>query len=318
MRKRNTGFTLVELLVVIAIIGILVALLLPAIQAAREAARRSQCINNLKQIGVAFQNYHDTYKQLPIGAYSCCWGTWQPAILTFLEEQELADMYQFLPKDLYPPIFDDNYRYDVLNLTKNPPIRNREVCQRRIATLTCPSDEPQVSQRVLSGQTYEVTQHSYVVNYGNTNNYSVDITTPVTLKFGGAPFGYKPVIWARHADIKDGLSNTLMASETCQGIGTDLRGFSWWAPGGQFTTVFPPNSSSQDIVTQSCNDQPKMNLPCRNNGGSWNIQAARSRHPGGVNVTMCDGSVRFVQQTIGIDVWRAVSTSKGGDAVPEF
>ena len=112
MKRNIRGFTLVELLVVIAIIGILVALLLPAIQAAREAARRSQCVNNLKQLGVAFQNYHDTYKQLPIGAYSCCWGTWQMAILPFLEEQELADLYQFLPKVPPPgvpfPIFDDD------------------------------------------------------------------------------------------------------------------------------------------------------------------------------------------------------------------
>ena len=98
MRNRNRAFTLVELLVVIAIIGILVALLLPAIQAAREAARRSQCVNNLKQLGIALQNYHDTYKQLPVGNHSCCWGTWQMSILGFIEEQQLADMYTWMPK----------------------------------------------------------------------------------------------------------------------------------------------------------------------------------------------------------------------------
>src|SRR5690242_9868032 len=95
--EHSRGFTLVELLVVIAIIGILVALLLPAIQAAREAARRSQCVNNLKQLGVAQHNYHDVRKKLPMGSWSCCWGTWQMSILPFIEEQQLADMYQWSP-----------------------------------------------------------------------------------------------------------------------------------------------------------------------------------------------------------------------------
>ena len=135
-----------------------------------------QCVNNLKQLGIAFQNYHDTYKQLPIGAYSCCWGTWQTAILPFIEEQQLADMYQFLPKALPPgvpvPFFDDAYRYDALDLTKNPPMRNREVCQRRIATLTCPSDEPQVYTGSGSPgmRTPGITFHNYVANFGNTNH----------------------------------------------------------------------------------------------------------------------------------------------------
>src|SRR5262249_22585489 len=138
MNRSFRGFTLVELLVVIAIIGILVALLLPAVQSARESARRAQCINNLKQVGVAFQNYHDTYKQLPVGAYSCCWGTWQMAILPFIEEKQLADLYQFLPKKF--PVFDDRYRYD--NDTSaapslSPPMRNFDVTSKRIATLTC-------------------------------------------------------------------------------------------------------------------------------------------------------------------------------------
>src|SRR5262245_23043547 len=100
MRKHSNGFTLVELLVVIAIIGILVALLLPAIQAAREAARRSQCTNNLKQLGLAMMNYHDTNKRLPFGNYSCCWGTWQMSILAFIEEQQLGDLYTWTPKQL--------------------------------------------------------------------------------------------------------------------------------------------------------------------------------------------------------------------------
>jgi prepilin-type N-terminal cleavage/methylation domain-containing protein len=195
MSKKTRGFTLVELLVVIAIIGILVALLLPAIQAARESARRSQCVNNLKQLGVAFQNYHDTYKQLPVGAYSCCWGTWQMAILPFLEEQELADLYQFIPKTPPPgvpfPVFDWDYAYDALNLTKNPPMRNREVCQRRIETLTCPTDEPQVysgSGGPGPGATQGITFHNYVANFGNTNHVGSNLHVPVKIEYFGRPF----------------------------------------------------------------------------------------------------------------------------------
>jgi prepilin-type N-terminal cleavage/methylation domain-containing protein len=118
------GFTLVELLVVIAIIGVLVALLLPAVQAARESARRAQCVNNLKQVGIAMHGYHDTYLKLPPGARSCCWGTWQMEILPFIEQGQLAELYTALPEDA--PGFIDAYRYDNNNASA-PVTRNRDV-----------------------------------------------------------------------------------------------------------------------------------------------------------------------------------------------
>ncbi len=92
--RRLRAFTLVELLVVIAIIGILIALLLPAVQAAREAARRSQCLNNLKQIGLGAHNYHDVNNTFPTGGYACCWGTWLVGMLPYIEQTSLAKMYQ--------------------------------------------------------------------------------------------------------------------------------------------------------------------------------------------------------------------------------
>src|SRR5207249_6682430 len=95
-RRLTKGFTLVELLVVIAIIGVLVALLLPAVQAARESARRAQCSNNLKQVGLAMTQYADTYKgTFPVGEYSCCWGTWLVGLLPYIEQKALYDQYKF-------------------------------------------------------------------------------------------------------------------------------------------------------------------------------------------------------------------------------
>src|SRR5882757_5338448 len=96
MLKLKRAFTLVELLVVIAIIGVLVALLLPAVQSARESARRTQCINNMKQVTLAVHNYADTFRgTFPVGEYSCCWGTWLVALLPYVEQNSLYEKYQY-------------------------------------------------------------------------------------------------------------------------------------------------------------------------------------------------------------------------------
>ncbi|MEX2306151.1 MAG: DUF1559 domain-containing protein [Pirellulales bacterium] len=333
-QRKCAAFTLVELLVVIAIIGILVALLLPAIQAAREAARRSQCVNNLKQVGVAFQNYHDTYKQLPIGAYSCCWGTWQPAILPFLEEQELADLYQFLPKELPPglpyQIFQDPYRYDALDLTATPPIRNREVCQTRFAVLTCPSDEPQVYGNNPGpglGATPGITYHNYVANFGNTNHVGTRIISTPNIEYFGSPFigqdnslGPNFQLFTTFKEITDGLSKTIMFSETVQGQGGDLRGFTWWGWAAGFEAFAAPNASDPDLMQNIayCKKELQPNPPCGPAAGPRFNNAARSRHPGGVNVLMCDSSLHFVVDDVDLATWRAASTIKGEEVYDEL
>jgi prepilin-type N-terminal cleavage/methylation domain-containing protein/prepilin-type processing-associated H-X9-DG protein len=323
MNRNDRGFTLVELLVVIAIIGILVALLLPAIQAARESARRAQCINNLKQVGVAFQNYHDTYKQLPIGAYSCCWGTWQMAILPFLEEKQLADLYQFLPKNF--PVFDDRYRYDndpTAAPALNPPMRNFEVTSKRIATLTCPSDEPQVvgtCPKIKAGLTY----HNYVANFGNTNHVGTTHPGSPAILYLGSPFigqddgSYGPNhrLFTTFKKITDGLSKTLLVSETVQGQGCDARGLTWWGWAAGFETFASPNGSDADRIQQLeyCHAELAPNPPCLLAAGPLFNNAARSRHPGGVNVAMCDGSVQFIVNDVDLATWRAASTIKGDE-----
>lgn len=313
MATKKRGFTLVELLVVIAIIGILVALLLPAIQAAREAARRAQCVNNMKQIGVAMQNYHDTYKQLPSGSISCCWGTWQMFILPFIEEQQLRDLYVFLPKTATPAEYYD-YAYYSLLPSHTPPIRNLEVVQKRIATLTCPSDEPQVDGN-------GITFHNYVANYGNTNHLGWDYLTPskpAYIQYLGSPFVGDDQLPQQQQPVKfkkivDGLSKTLLVSETVQGRDGDLRGFTWWGWSAGFETYATPNPSDPDVMQQTQYCKPvDPNPPCsgQSTGGLFKA-AARSRHPGGVNAVMCDGSVQFVGNDVDLAAWRAASTTKG-------
>jgi prepilin-type N-terminal cleavage/methylation domain-containing protein/prepilin-type processing-associated H-X9-DG protein len=328
MKTYTRGFTLVELLVVIAIIGILVALLLPAIQSAREAARRSQCINNLKQLGVALHNYHNTHKKLPVGAYSCCWGTWQMAVLPFIEEQQLADLYQFIPKS--KPYFDDRYRYynrpeDAPGL--NPPMRNYEVTSKRIATLTCPSDEPQVASGYPNAHD-GITFHNYVANFGNTNHVGTFHPGPTgapQIDYLGSPFiGHEPHkttgqvqfdLFTTFRKITDGLSKTIMASETVQGQGGDLRGYTWWGWATGFETYAAPNGSEPDRMQQrdDCKNDLQPNPPCDLSFGPRFNNAARSRHPGGVNVVMCDGSVQFVVNDVDLSTWRAASTIKGDE-----
>jgi prepilin-type N-terminal cleavage/methylation domain-containing protein/prepilin-type processing-associated H-X9-DG protein len=313
--QRRIAFTLIELLVVIAIIAILIALLVPAVQKVREAAARAQCQNGVKQVSVAMHNFHDQKGKLPYGEgpgnpadtiktrRGCCWGTWQTLILPYIERGDLAAQYVNLGgSDLTGP------RYGAAPNSTN-------VTNKRIAVLTCPSDTPN------PGAIPPVTSHNYVVNYGNCTNYQMDppqgaptTANPCTWQFGGAPFGWAPY-QKKLTDITDGTSTTLMVSETVQGSGTDLRGFSWWAPGAQFVGIYPPNTSIPDILTQNCTHEPLRNLPCTTNGGSWNVLSARSRHEGGVNAAMCDGSVRFVRQDIDISVWRALSTSEGAEPV---
>lgn len=319
MKTTSRGFTLVELLVVIAIIGILVALLLPAIQAAREAARRAQCVNNLKQLGVAMHNYHDTYKELPPGSISCCWGTWQMFILPFLEEQQLGDLYEFLPKTATG--HDPDYAYYSLLLSHNPPIRNLEVVRTRIATLTCPSDEPQIDVGDSTRTGSFATFHNYVANYGNTNHIGWDYlvpSKPAYVKYLGSPFvGEDSKVEGpprtKFKKIVDGLSKTFIASETVQGRDGDLRGFTWWGWSAAFETFATPNASDPDVLQQAAYCKPNdPNPPCTGQaGGSLFRATARSRHPGGVNAAMCDGSVQFVVDNVDLATWRAASTAKG-------
>ncbi len=304
---RSRAFTLVELLVVIAIIGILVALLLPAVQAAREAARRTQCSNNLKQIGVGLHNHHDTFKTLPpsTGPHGCCWGTWQVLVLRFVEQQNVFDLYQnWGGNDSTGP------RYGAAP-------NSTSVTNKRFEAFTCPSDQP---NSPFGG----LTNHNYAVNIGNTG-YSQTANLNGVI-FQGAPFAQaknttdvsKRTEGQALATITDGTSNTLMVGEVLQGQGSDLRGFTWWGDAASFTTYLAPNSPLPDRIYTAgyCNNQPTQKRPCAvSDSTNPTMFASRSLHPGGVQVTLCDASSRFIAQTIDINVWRALSTSQGGEAL---
>ncbi len=325
MRLRQRGFTLVELLVVIAIIGILVGLLLPAVQAAREAARRMQCQNNLKQLGLSFHNYESATRRFPggVGPFGCCWGTWQVGVLPYMEQSAMYAIYQN-----YGGADHSGPRY-------GGPV-NRPVTSARIPTLTCPSDTPNAP---IGGSATlaAITNHNYGVNYGNTSFLQGTLpTTPPTL-FLGAPFRMYtgstgddgPVnaaqarTWTRVygkpvslSEIPDGTSNTLMAAEQLQGRGTDLRGFSWWGNATGFITFMPPNSTLPDVVTGGiCISSLIPRMPCTTTStvARPRMMGARSLHTGGVQVTYCDGHVAFITDSIDFITWNALGSAAGGE-----
>ena len=312
--NRRDAFTLVELLVVIAIIGILIAMLLPAVQAAREAARRLQCNNALKQCGLGVLNYESAHSRLPVGLLMDGYEvppqqrlvyTAQLLILPFVGEQVLYDQFDF------------NSRLFVTS--------NLNVIRQPVNSYCCPSDP----NTPVPADTTNYGHSNFVFNQGSvllTKNTSLPEYT------GNGPFQWDTSY--KISEISDGLSRTAMMSELISGqavsgsaAGTndwDVRGM--W--GLQYTGAHAymhlnsPNSSAGDAPSAQnytrCIDTP--NAPCNPNsvaGNGYNNShsAARSYHPGGVNVVFLDGHVSFVGDEIDYYVWQALGTSKGGETV---
>jgi len=299
MQKSAKGFTLVELLVVIAIIGVLVALLLPAVQAAREAARRSSCQNQLKQWSLAMHNHHDTMGALPPGyvrntitSDSHVSGlVWFHALLPFNEMGNFHDRWDYA-----------STYHSGTNLT---------LIRTEIPGLLCPSD-PAVSTW------NSVPNYNYACNFGATD---VNRTNPLnSVAFNGAPFEYNDSkVGHRLADITDGTSNTLMLGEVRQGqISGDLRGLTWYGPHTGFMAHYSPNSTSPDLLSSGFCKNTEMEpkgMPC---AGGTHIFSARSMHPGGVQVSLCDASVRFVAETVNINTWRNLSSMSDGQVISDY
>jgi len=313
------GFTLVELLVVIAIIGILISMLLPAVQSVREAARRAKCANNLKQIGFAMLNHELANGVLPVGGYACCWGTWKTGVMPFLEMGNVAELYDEGGK------YTNGYRYS--------DARQWPVTRISFPIFRCPSDNYGDPTAPFGN----VTRDNYVVNFGNTGyvarsrpeRYFV-VEQMGSVKFLGAPFradgganGSIKTVAVPLDDITDGMSCTLMAGEILTQRGGDLRGMTWWAGSTGFSGSLTPNTSSPDRMqsTGSCGNPITKNPPCVTIAGGTDtnpmLMALRSKHAGGVMTVRMDGSVHFASDDVFKDVWEALSTTQGSESIAE-
>jgi len=310
-RTFRSAFTLVELLVVIAIIGVLVALLLPAVQAARESARRTQCVNNIKQWGLAIHNHHDTLNRLPYGSTNDSHPnkrkTWVLFVWPYIEANNLADKGDPTAAFYVPP-------YTISGSLAG-------LCGQPLKIYYCPSDGR--GNRLQSEGTYQRVRGNIVINWGNAlyDDTAANGTASMTT-FNHGPFLHengdrsKPGL-VKFSTITDGLSNTLMFSETLMALvksDNDWRGDIHNDDGiFRFHTTTTPNSTAPDLISSTTfftqNNDPLMPVAL----GSPQRAAARSRHPAGVNVGLCDGSVRFITNSIAIKEWGALGTMAGAE-----
>ncbi|MBR0226613.1 MAG: DUF1559 domain-containing protein [Thermoguttaceae bacterium] len=306
--SKRRGFTLVELLVVIAIIGILIGLLLPAVQAAREAARRMQCTNNLKQLALACQMYADANQQkFPIAIQIGVDGN-----------PNQTDTLSWHARTL--PYIEQSATYASLDFKKQ--LGNGIGLEYRkllIPTHQCPTQPEIIAE---SGSTaWCIRRTCYFVNLGNSNYHNDDVNNwdgRGSYKARKAPFRYDQAV--NMSICTDGTSNTMCMSElqinkkdAYQGnYGTVM-----YSNGAGFTTYLAPNTTYSVDFGRYHWDPDEFRPPMQCHGSGWWGAAcfpARSDHSGGVNVSMMDGSVHFVSNTIDLEVWRAASTGDGGES----
>ena len=322
---RRNAFTLIELLVVIAIIAVLIALLLPAVQQAREAARRTQCKNNLKQLGIATHTYHDTFNLLPLGKLmgaapplgnrGCGNGggwyhetNWYVALMPYVDQ---APMFNGINSS-EPVGCDHGYN------PAAPWDGNWRAKTTKIGLHGCPSDG--IKENEFGGGWARL-RTNYMPNYGNTTWGQINLGTAPTDTFWGAPFGNG--VRVKIADINDGTSNTALFVEVIAPNGTGYDGniADILGRNGSVTGRYPPNSPTFDI-SEVCPPSPASynGIPgCTQNGDIMQqIYTARSKHVGGVQAVMCDGAVRFVSSNIDTFVWRGVTSTRGNEVLGEF
>ncbi|MDO4584151.1 MAG: DUF1559 domain-containing protein [Planctomycetia bacterium] len=323
---RRTGFTLVELLVVIAIIGMLVGLLLPAVQQAREAARRMSCSNKIRQWGLAMLNHESAMKRFPAGSWhgknadTYCTDTvltnfpdartpsercsFVPFLWPYLEQMALYSKFQIMEQN-------DPNRLLIGSSSSDPQYETLEIYY-------CPSGPSQVHWAAGNGISVRASG-SYVVNwgFGDTENRYVAppegnsvYTTSNASRYFRSAFGFNRETYL--SEVRDGLSNTVFMSEVAL-VGDNVRdsrgAFLNDDRGCQsFMTIYPPNASVNDRV--ACYGEA-LDFHCETATSNLHV-TARSYHPGGVCAVRGDGSVLFVSNSISPDVWRALGSIAAG------
>jgi prepilin-type N-terminal cleavage/methylation domain-containing protein len=313
----RSGFTLIELLVVIAIIAILIALLLPAVQQAREAARRTQCKNHLKQLGLAMHNYHDSMLVFPFGSISKIANSapapgtsntrqnWFHMILPYVDQ---APLYNSFEPQWQANVFPGSWTG----------------CTTVIGMFMCPSDpqNPKTTQQGFHG--------NYLPCHGSGNSGPASTTVTATNGL------FYPLSRTSMKSITDGTSNTIMFSEiklakdvpgavvggtfpdvVCSTGGHDLRGRYYNTHHGNatFSTIRPPNTPVGDVLQYA---QGTAATPVRSCSTGNNEIHARSWHTGGVHCCMADGAVKFVSDNIDTAVFQGAGTVSGGESLGDF
>jgi prepilin-type N-terminal cleavage/methylation domain-containing protein len=333
--RRQRGFTLIELLVVIAIIAILIALLLPAVQQAREAARRSQCKNNLKQLGLAMHNYHEAFSMYPKAAMELFTGSSQ-------------DTYRgFSAFAMLLPYLDQAPVYNQINfntVTDNAP--NLALARIYITALVCPSDLRYQSTNATDAR-YNGTGVNYAVCAGPSLYWGVNVADEIGM--------FNRRVTVRISDILDGTSNVIAAGEQllpATDANATLANGAYLGTLGSMTNTFATNgmlqtfagtctgaatlNSSYNVNTKWMNgdlgqnifntlntpnaQRPDCLVSC---SGCWAataqmVKTSRSRHIGGVHSLLGDGSVRFISDNLDLNTWQRLGGIRDGATIGEF
>lgn len=327
---KRIGFTLVELLVVIAIMGIILSLLLPAVQAARGAAQRTQCNNNIKQIGVALHTFESIHRTFPPGTSA-----------TTRFSYSFKFEWPYLLHYLLPQLEQDDYfqavggpEFSALpNPWATPGPWPASVNKIVFSFLLCPSDgfgDKLCTMQVANSSAPNglfLSKTNYIGFFSGLNDGD-GLAIPDPMQRAAFRYGEG----TRLSEIVDGTSSTMALGEYLRGfpgMGEDVHGTMYTnRAGGQFLYVtLTPNSSAPDNLLNWWNggcpgtgarNLPSMNLPCIGGNDNQNYASPRSRHRGGVHVVFCDGHVAFISNSISLSTWRTLGWIGDGVVPGEF